>query len=164
MRPFLASAGIAIALALMASACGGGGATRTTPVATATPIPLGKATPVATTATTVGARAPGQVRTLPEDLLDEQTCYQLGGDDAAQDRSAGATMDHASDSVSATDTGFLISGYGPKDQGVKGLPTTIAWVESGVVKVEVTVLGGSPQLPCGKAYTDGYMGFPFQSY
>ena len=73
-------------------------------------------------------------------------------------------MDHASTDVSATDTGFLVSGYGPKDQGVKGLPTTIAWVESGVIKVEVSALGGPAQLPCGKAYTDGYMGFAFQSY
>jgi len=142
MRPFLASAGIAIALALMASACGGGGATRTTPVATATLIPTGKATPVATTATPVGARAPGQVRTLPNDLLDQQACYQLGGGDAAQDRSAGATMDHAG--ANATDTGFLISGFGAKGQGLQELPTTIAWVESGVIKVEVNVLGGPP--------------------
>jgi hypothetical protein len=72
-------------------------------------------------------------------------------------------MDHAS--PYATGTGFIVSGFGPIGQGLErqDLPSAIAWVESGVVKAEVVVAGGSAQLPCGKAYTDGYIGAPFQS-
>ena len=151
MRLFRAPMGLGLAVFLVASACGGGGEPTPTPVAKATPIP-----------TVVGARTPGQVRTLPRDLLDQEMCHELGKADAAQDQSAGATEEHAS--PYSVDTGFLISGYGPQGEGLKGMPTNVAWVESGVVKVEVIVMGGPDQLPCGKAYVDGYMGVPFQPY
>jgi len=133
MRLFRAPMGLALAVFLVASACGGQDKPTPTPVAKATPIP-----------TVVGARTPGQVRTL-------------------QDQSAGATEEHASP-YADVDTGFLISGFGPQGEGLAGMPTSVAWVELGVVKVEVVVMGGPSQLPCGKAYTDGYRGVPFQSY
>jgi len=152
MRLFAAPMWLGLALFLVASACGGRGEPAPTPVAKATPIP-----------TVVGARTPGQVRTLPRDLLDQEACYELGKADAAQDQSAGATEEHASQ-FADVDTGFLISGFGPKGEGLVGKPTSVAWVESGVVKVEVVEMGGPDQLPCGKAYTDGYRGVPFQSY
>jgi hypothetical protein len=110
-----------------------------------------------------GARTPGQVRTLPEDLIFQEACYELGKADAAQDQSAGATEEHASP-YADVDTGFLISGFGNEGEGLEGMPTSVAWVELGVVKVEVVEMGGAPQLPCAKAYTDGYMGVPFQLY
>ena len=177
-------------LALLASACGGGGATRATPAVTATPILTQKAiTPAATVATpsreaaaTIAAGGPydplkgqpvsvpvpggprgaGQVRALAKNLVDQQQCYQLGEADAAQDQSAGATMNLAT--AEGSDTGFLISGFGQTGQGTEGMPTTIAWVESGIIKAEVVVIGGSLQVPCGKAYADGYAGYEFQSY
>ena len=93
----------------------------------------------------------------------QEACYDLGKADAAQDQSAGATEEHASP-YADVDTGFLISGYGPQGEGLKGMPTNVAWVESGVVKVEVIVMGGPDQLPCAKAYTDGYRGVPFELY
>jgi hypothetical protein len=144
--------GLALSVFLVASACGGQGKPTPTPVAKATPIP-----------TVVGARTPGQVRTLPEDLVAQEGCYELGKADAAQDQSAGATEEHASP-YADVDTGFLISGYGNQGEGMVGKPTSVAWVESGVVKVEVVEMGGSYQLPCAKAYTDGYRGVPFQLY
>jgi hypothetical protein len=152
MRLFRAQMGLAVVVVLVASACGGQGEPAPTPVGNATSIPTASET-----------RTPGQVRTLPQDLLDQETCYQLGTADAAQDQSASATEEHASP-LADVDTGFLISGYGPKDEGLKGMPTNVAWVESGVVKVEIIVMGGPDQLPCGKAYTDGYGGFAFQPY
>jgi hypothetical protein len=152
MRLFRAQMGLAVVVVLVASACGGQGERAPTPVGNATPIP-----------TVAGARTPGQVRTLPEDLLDQEACYQLGAADAAQDQAAGATEERASQ-YADVDTGFLISGYGPQGEGLKGKPTNVAWVESAVVKVEVIVMGGPDQLPCGKAYTTGYMGFPFQPF
>jgi hypothetical protein len=178
MRPFLASIGIAIALALAASACGGGGAPASTGTASsiassATVVPTLRAIPTAATpgtpdplldvplTTPTGTRTPGQVRTLATDLVYQPSCYQLGGADAGQDSSAGVTMDHPSPYDSGT--GFVISGFGPTGQGLEGKPTTIAWVESNVIKVEVIVLGGPSQLSCGQAYTDGYVGVPFQS-
>ena len=161
MRLFRAPMGLALALFLVASACGGQGEPTPTPVAKATPIPTLKASPAAAP-TVVGARTPGQVRTLPRDLLDQEACYELGKADAAQDQSAGATEEHAS--PYSVGTGFLISGFGPQGQGLAGKPTSVAWVESGVVKVEVVEMGGPDQLPCAKAYTDGYSGVPFQSY
>jgi hypothetical protein len=93
----------------------------------------------------------------------QEGCYELGKADAAQDQSAGATEEHASQFADG-DTGFLISGFGPKGEGLVGKPTSVAWVESGVVKVEVVEMGGPDQLPCAKAYTDGYRGVPFVSY
>ena len=152
MRLFRAPMGLALAVFLVASACGGRGEPTPTPVAKATPIP-----------TVAGARTPGQVRTLPEDLLDQEACHELGATDAAQDQSAGATEEHASP-YADVDTGFLISGFGNQGEGMVGMPTSVAWVESGVVKVEVVEMLGAPQLPCAKAYTDGYRGVPFQSY
>jgi len=152
MRLFRAPMGLALSVFLVASACGGQGKPTPTPVAKATPIP-----------TVVGARTPGQVRTLPEDLVAQEGCYELGKADAAQDQSAGATEEHASP-YADVDTGFLISGYGNQGEGMVGKPTSVAWVESGVVKVEVVEMGGSYQLPCAKAYTDGYRGVPFQLY
>jgi len=92
----------------------------------------------------------------------QEACYELGKADAAQDQSAGVTEEHASSQ--ATGTGFLITGYGPQGQGKVGMPTSVAWVEPGVVKVEVVEMGGPDQLPCAKAYIDGYMGVPFVSY
>ena len=93
----------------------------------------------------------------------QEGCYELGKADAAQDQSAGATEEHASQ-FADVDTGFLISGYGNQGEGMVGMPTSVAWVESGVVKVEVVEMGGSYQLPCAKAYTDGYRGVPFELY
>jgi hypothetical protein len=161
MRLFRAPMGIALAVFLVASACGGQGEPTPTPVAKATPIPTLKASPAAAP-TAAQARTPGQVRTLPEDLMLQEGCYELGKADAAQDQSAGATEEHAS--AQATGTGFLISGYGPQGQGKVGMPTSVAWVEPGVVKVEVIEMGGASQIPCAKAYTDGYRGLPFGSY
>ena len=92
----------------------------------------------------------------------QEGCYELGKADAAQDQSAGATEEHAS--AQAQGTGFLLSGYGPQGAGTVGLPTSVAWVEPGVVKVEVVEMGGPSQLPCAKAYIDGYMGVPFEPY
>jgi len=152
MRLFRAPMGLALAVFLVASACGGRGEPTPTPVAKATPIP-----------TVVGVRTPGQVRTLPEDLIFQEACYELGKADAAQDQSAGATEEHASP-YADVDTGFLISGFGNQGEGMVGMPTSVAWVESGVVKVEVVEMGGASQLPCAKAYIDGYMGVPFQLY
>src|SRR4030042_5089932 len=149
MRLFRAPVGLPLAVSLVAAACGGQGDPAPTPVGNATSMP-----------TVVGARTPGQVRTLPQDLLDQEACYQLGTADSAQDQSAGATEERAS--PYDVDTGFLISGYGPQGEGMVGKPTNVAWVESGVVKVEVIVMGGPDQLPCGKAYTDGYRGSPFE--
>ena len=143
--------GLALAVFLVASACGGRGESTPTPVAKATPIP-----------TAAQARAPGQVRTLPEGLVAQEACYEMGKEDAAQDRSAGATQEHAI--TYTVDTGFLISGFGNKGEGLVGMPTSVAWVESGVVKVEVVEMGGASQIPCAKAYTDGYRGLPFGSY
>ena len=151
MRLFRAPMGLALAVFLVASACGGQGEPKPTPVAKATPIP-----------TAAQARTPGQVRTLPEGLVAQEACYELGKSDAAQDQSAGVTEEHASSQ--ATGTGFLITGYGPQGAGTVGLPTSVAWVEPGVVKVEVVEMGGPDQLPCAKAYIDGYMGVPFVSY
>jgi hypothetical protein len=96
-------------------------------------------------------------------MLAQEACYELGKADAAQDQSAGASQEHASP-YADVDTGFLISGFGTKGEGMVGMPTSVAWVESGVVKVEVVEVGGSYQLPCAKAYTDGYRGVPFQLY
>jgi hypothetical protein len=93
----------------------------------------------------------------------QEGCYELGKADAAQDQSASVTEEHASP-FADVDTGFLISGYGPQGQGLVGKPTSVAWVESRVVKVEVVEMGGPDQLPCAKAYIDGYMGVPFVSY
>jgi hypothetical protein len=162
MRLFAAPMGLALALVLVASACGGRGESTPTPVAKATPIPTLKASPAAAP-TGVGGRTPGQVRTLPEGLVAQEACYELGKADAAQDQSAGATEEHASP-YTDVGTGFLISGFGAQGQGLVGKPTSVAWVESGVVKVEVVEMEGASQLPCAKAYADGYMGVPFQSY
>jgi len=161
MRLFRAPMGLALALFLVASACGGQGEPKPTPVAKATPIPTRKASPAAAPAV-AGARTPGKVRTLPEGLVAQEACYELGKADAAQDQSAGVTEEHAS--AQATGTGFLISGYGPQGAGTVGMPTSVAWVEPGVVKVEVVEMGGASQIPCAKAYTDGYLGVPFGSY
>jgi hypothetical protein len=161
MRLFRAPMWLALAVFLVASACGGRGEPTPTPVAIATPIPTQKGSPAANP-TVVAARAPGEVRTLPDNLVDEETCNQLGAADAAQDQAAGATEEHASP-YADVDTGFLISGFGPQGEGMAGKPTSVAWVASGVVKVEVVELGGSLQLPCAKAYAAGYMGVPFQS-
>ena len=161
MRLFRAPMGLALAVFLVASACGGRGEPAPTPVAKATPIPTGKASPAAAP-TGVEGRTPGQVRTLPEGLVAQEACYELGKADAAQDQSAGATEEHASPYTA--DTGFLISGFGNQGEGMVGKPTSVAWVESGVVKVEVVEMGGASQLPCAKAYTDGYRGLPFGSY
>ena len=93
----------------------------------------------------------------------QEGCYELGKADAAQDQSAGATEEHASQ-FAGVDTGFLITGYGNQGEGMVGMPTSVAWVESGVVKVEVIEMGGASQIPCAKAYAAGYMGVPFQLY
>ncbi len=149
MRPFAASVGLALVLSLLVSACGGRGEPAATPAATATPIPAVKAIP-AGVPTPVGARAPGQVRTVPQDLRDQQACYRLGTADAAQDQSAGATMEHSSPDTNTADTGFLLTGFGPRGEGLVGMPTTVAWTESGVIKVEVTVSGRArPASVCG---------------
>ncbi len=71
-------------------------------------------------------------------------------------------MEHSSPDTNPADTGFLLTGFGPQGEGLVGMPTTVAWTESGVIKVEVTVMGGPDQLPCGEAYVDGYRGVPFQ--
>lgn len=160
MRLSRAPMGLALAMFLVASACGGRGEPTPTPEAKATPIPTRQGSPAATPAG-VGARAPGEVRTLPDNLFDEEACNQLGMADAAQDQSAGVTEEHASP-VTDVDTGFLISGFGPQGRGMAGKPTSVAWVESGVVKVEVVEMGGPDQLPCAKEYAAGYMGVPFQ--
>jgi hypothetical protein len=109
-----------------------------------------------------GTRGAGQVRALAKNLVDQRQCYQLGEADAAQDQSAGATMNLAT--AEGSDTGFLINGFGQTGQGIEGMPTTIAWVDSGIIKAEVVVMGGPLQVPCGKAYADGYAGYEFQSY
>lgn len=160
MRPFAASLGLALVLALIAPACGGRSEPTATPAATATPTPVLKGIPAAIP-TAGGPRNPAQARTLPQGLLDQQACYQLGATDAAQDQSAGATMEYTS--PEPVDTGWVLTGFGPQGEGLVGMPTTVAWTESGVIKVEVTVMGGPNQLPCGKAYVDGYRGAPFQS-
>ena len=162
MRPFAASVGLALVLSLLVSACGGRSEPMTTPAPTATPTPVVRGIP-AVIPTAGGPRLPAQVRTLPQDLLDQQACYQLGTADAAQDSSAGATMEYTSPDTNPADTGFILTGFGPQGQGLVGMPTTVSWTESGVIKVEVTVMGGPNQLPCGKAYVDGYRGAPFQS-
>jgi len=161
MRLFRAPMGLALAVFLVASACGGRGEPAPTPVAKATSIPTLKASPAAAP-TAAQARTPGQVRTLPEGLVAQEACYELGKADAAQDQSAGVTEEHAS--AQATGTGFLLSGFGPQGQGTAGLPTSVAWVEPGVVKVEVVAMGGGSQIPCAKAYTDGYRGLTFEPY
>jgi hypothetical protein len=96
-------------------------------------------------------------------MMAQEACYDLGKADAVQDQSAGATEEHASQ-LADVDTGFLISGFGNQGEGMVGMPTSVAWVELGVVKVEVVEMGGADQLPCAKAYTDGYLGVPFQLY
>ena len=149
MRLFRAPMGLALAVFLVASACGGRGEPAPTPVGNVTSIP-----------TVVGARTPGQVRTLPRDLLDQEACYEMGAADAAQDQAAGATEERAS--PDAVGVGFVISGFGKRGEGLVGMPTNVAWAEPGVFKVEVVVMGGADQLPCGKAYTDGYRGVPFE--
>jgi len=166
MRPFAAPMGLALVLSLFLFACGGRSEPTTTPAATPTPIPALPGIPPGLPAgvpTAVGARAPGQVRTLPNDLLYQQDCYRLGTADAAQDQAAAATMNHASPDTNTADIGFILTGFGPQGQGLVGMPTTVQWTESGVIKAEVTVMGGPNQLPCGKAYVDGYRGAPFQS-
>ncbi len=161
MRLSQAPMWLTLAMFLVASACGGQGESTPTPAAKATPLPTQKGSPIAAP-TGVGARAPGQVRTLPEGLVAQETCYALGKADAAQDQSAGVTEEHAS--AQATGTGFLMTGYGPQGQGTAGMPTSVAWVEPGVVKVEVVAMGGGSQIPCAKAYTDGYRGLSFEPY
>jgi hypothetical protein len=162
--------GLLLLAAFVASSCGGGEdeptPTVTAPVAvTATQSP----TPTSGTPATpphMGARAPGQVRTLPEGMLDQHACYALGEADVAQDRSAGATLERTERQASWRFTGgsgFIFSL--DRDPTGDGLRITVLWTEpEAVVKAEVFVAeaGGPDQVPCAQAYIDGYRGVPFE--
>lgn len=90
----------------------------------------------------------------------EEECYRLGEVDAAQDRSAGVSVDLGSFwGRFRVGTGAVFS----VDMSPEGEPRAATlWTEPGVVVAGVVLGDRYPQNPCGLAYLDGYRGVPFQ--
>jgi len=111
-------------------------------------------------------RTPGQVRVIATGM-EQYDCYQLGQADAAQDRSAGATLQlppgaplPPSQGSEGSGTGVIWNMYKSPEGEVREI---LYWTEDGMLGGAVGEATPGPKNSCGEAYLDGYRGGPFQS-